>query len=998
MGRPLLTSAALPPKRPRFIRCASVDRESLESVFEKDLGWTFASVGHLPVSQDMAFELQRAGARRALPLGAIVDGIEFSLMRESEHEMPLDAFPSPPEPDDKISDIGVPYRKWLDSLMDWYRALNGSRLRLEIKIREDIDRSLRDDQNIAAELRNVLDSGGAIATAIRQLVELGLRPDHIRPQSAEGSLAKKLWVTVESNLTDARVLADYLFIEHGKFENQRDTTKVRANLEKLIRKGLGFEQDEPIRLAYHGLYFYTPLQWAIIDLLAKMGVEQVFIVHDDGVGAQFEVWRRFFFDCEQMQRLDSTVTTWQKVDPRASYFAASLRGVLDSTPEHLKLFGFPSVTDLARHVRHYDVIRDQEQQSQRLIFAAGTSDLNRKISRFGRLAGENDESKLLSLPVGRFLLGLQEAVRLSLDGGESGLDFSTMMHLVEGGFFNVDRSLGDRTVVEVLYACSVFFGGCRTMPNWRARLENLAFYYEPAQAGTGGILKRSKFPVRRLFDGELAVSDARFIADASKNHLRRAPWLDLTLSEWKSLKGSLAEILNEVDHLKQDEMVDVRKHIDELITLISNEKRGLHIFGERRWEAMRLAIERLPDAPSMSTRVTRIGEILPLMLGARLKGAENQFGESRVTEGLVNSLAAPLRSLESCGFVRKPSVHVTNLSDTVFPFRPNLFAWPFRRQDVDTRLSADDQGFAWRLRLIDELDRSGPLGDIYLLWLATNGSSGELKLTWLEESGVEKLNPSPILAMMLALPKNTRPVVRQFAGGIPPDDNDVRKGRRGDQHAVQPAIAENQLDEEQRVRTIQQMAPLGGPTGDRLDVSLREALASAKICGRRAALHWFSRRSVGYVTQWQLGILYGNLLGIKLDSPALEDSWKELLDRLFCWMTPAEKEKTSARSSIHKRSGTPTTAEEVWLLTLEGTKKDRDDRLSEAYKLAISDTKVPRAVAKILFAGKSTILPRPHIDNTGSMDSDDPQKLMSYLCSRCPASQRCVERIYPAEH
>ena len=697
-----------------------------------------------------------------------------------------------------------------------------------------------------------------------------------------------------------------------------------------------------------------------------------------------------------MQRLESTVTTWQEVDPRASYFAGTLRGVLKSAPEHLKLFGFPSVTDLARHVRTYDVIRNQQEQSQRLIFAAAASDINRKISRFSRLAGENDESKLLRLPVGRFLLGLQEAVRISLDGGESGLDFATMMHLVEGGFLNGERSLGDRTVVEILNACNVFFGGCRTLSEWRTRLKNLACYYEPDEAGTSQILKRSKFPRRELFAGERVVSDVRFIAAASKNHLRRAPWLDLTTSEWKSLKGSLAEILDEVDRLRQNEMVNVREHIDQLVTLITDYESGVGNFGEHRWAAMKSAIERLPAAPSMRTRVTRIGEILPMILGAQLDGAENEFGESRVAEGLVNSLAAPLRSLESCGFVRKPSVHVTNLSDTVFPFRPNLFVWPFRRQDVDARSSADDQNFAWRLRLIDELDRSGPLGDIYLLWLATNGSLGELKLTWLEKSGVEKLNPSPILAMMLEVSK-TRPVVRQFVGGIPYRVGQ-RETRTGDQLAVQPAVAAYQLDDEFRVITIKRMAGLGGPKADQPDIPFREALASAKICGRRAALHWFIRNSVGYVSQWQLGILYGNLLGIKLDSPALEASWKELLDRLFCWMTPAEKEKTSARSSIHKRSGSPGTAEEVWMLTLEGSREDGDDRLSEAYKLAISDRMVPDAVKKLLFADESSILPRPHIDNTGAMESEDPQKLMSYLCSRCPASQRCVERVYPTEH
>jgi hypothetical protein len=158
-----------------------------------DLGWTFTSVGHLPVSQDMTFELQRAGARRSIPLGAIVDGIEFSLMRDSEHEMPLDAFPSPPEPHDEISDVGVPYRDWLNSLMDWYRTLNGSRLRLDIKIREIIDEFLRCDPDLDEQLRKVLDSGGAIARAIRQLTELGLRPEHIHPQSAE--LLSLIWPT-----------------------------------------------------------------------------------------------------------------------------------------------------------------------------------------------------------------------------------------------------------------------------------------------------------------------------------------------------------------------------------------------------------------------------------------------------------------------------------------------------------------------------------------------------------------------------------------------------------------------------------------------------------------------------------------------------------------------------------------------------------------------------------------------------------------------------------
>ena len=65
----------------RFVTCDSVDHKTLLGVFSKDIGWDFESVAHFSVTQELTFELQTVGIRKALPLGAIIDALEFSLVR-----------------------------------------------------------------------------------------------------------------------------------------------------------------------------------------------------------------------------------------------------------------------------------------------------------------------------------------------------------------------------------------------------------------------------------------------------------------------------------------------------------------------------------------------------------------------------------------------------------------------------------------------------------------------------------------------------------------------------------------------------------------------------------------------------------------------------------------------------------------------------------------------------------------------------------------------------
>ena len=113
-------------------------------------------------------------------------------------------------------------------------------------------------------------------------------------------------------------------------------------------------------------------------------------------------------------------------------------------------------------------------------------------------------------------------------------------------------------------------------------------------------------------------------------------------------------------------------------------------------------------------------------------------------------------------------------------------------------------------------------------------------------------------------------------------------------------------------------------------------------------------------------------------------------------MTDAERERTSAGSSINRRPDDKT-ANPAWLLTLEGA-HDRQDRLSDAYRSAMKPAQVRAKVEKKLFGGQGFILPKPNLDGLEADDLfGDTKNQMWYLCDRCPVSDRCLERRYRPE-
>jgi Asp-tRNA(Asn)/Glu-tRNA(Gln) amidotransferase C subunit len=952
------------------------------NVFGKDLGWDFGSVAHVSVTQELTFELQIVGARRAIPLDAIIDAFEFSLMRNGG--LSPDTFPGPPE--GEMSEVAVPFPGWLDKLMAWYDEINRSELSLNIQIREAIEESLRRLPEVSPELHNVFDSGGAIAKAIREMIVIGLRPENLRPRSYEGEIAKKIWSEVAQRIPDIHVLLDYLFIDHNSPKCATDSQRAKNHLELILRKAFGFEPEEPIRIAYHGFYFYSPLQWSMFQLMSYMGVEQVFVVHDDKVGSQFEIWRRFFFEGPHMTQALTTTQTVGDVDPRAAFLSNVLAGERPNLPDNLTLRSFRSSTDLARHVRRLDTEKTSGVRVQRQVFAAAASDLNRKIARFERISGEKDDRKLLHLPIGRFLLGLQECIRVTADDIRSGLDFSVMSHLVEGGFLNAAESSNDRPLPEVLSLCEVYFSGCKTLDDWSTRMVNLEAYYEPQSHGFAQIIKRDYFPLRAI-SRPLSL----FLRDSVKNHLRRAPWLDLSMTEWQSLKGTIRTILQAIEQLTGVDQVGARQRIDELVNVVRSSVVAENLYGNDEWSNILGVLDRLPRSPNIHVHISRMSEILPIVLGKQIDYGRTEIWGSRVEAGLVYSLSAPLRGLEACGFVRKRKIHLANLSDAVFPRQPRLFSWPFHRDELE--IAAGDEALQWRIRIVDEIDRSGGLGDLYLLWLALNGSEGEVVLSWISEVAGEKLNPSPLLALLLAV--RARPEVRTFARGVIVSPSPAMP-RWGDAQTKTPvvrteapdSVALNGLFSEIRSREFDEV---------------KMALASAAICARRTAIHWLLAPFSSYRSRWQLGILYGNLLGLPhkeiwkgrpSNGPA---DWKRLLDSLWIWMTDAERERTSWRSSINQRNDEHGTAKPPWLLTLEGA-YDRKDRLSAAYLLAMKAERVRRNVGQRLLGETGNALPKPHFDDLEDDDLfGDTRNQMWYLCDRCPISDRCLERKFRPE-
>jgi len=988
-------------KRPvapmRFVRCPTVDYRALVDVLRKDVGWDFSEVGHLSVSRDYTMELQRKGVVRALPLGALVDAFEFSLMRSRELQLSIEEFPQPVVFSGKESDKereGL-IETWHKNLSKWSAKINSRRIQLLISIRESIYKQLSASGSANQGLEKVFDSGGAIAAAIRQMTEIGLRPQNFQFKSAEGVMAGNLWTVINQKLPDSRVLLDYLFIDHENPENDRDPERAIANLKVLISHAFSFGNGNQLRLVYHGMYFYTPLQWALFELVARAGVEQVFIVHDDQKGPQFEIWRRFFSEAQGFQEVENTATASTAYDPRAQFLSDALSGNVGSLPHKLKIASFASITELARHIRKYDKASEDKLARGR-VFAAGTGDFNRKVSRLSRVSGEHDDRMLFALPVGRFLLALQEAVRVKKNSGVSGIDFESLVHLVEGGYLNRAKETLDRSPADVLTQCKTYFGDCRTIEAWRDRLMSLEKYYEPTEHEFGdfGLVKRN---LKR----DNSATDKQNLLGAVKNHLRRAPWLDLSRGEWQALNESLQRIFGEVEKLARDDEVDVDDYIEKLIQVVVNSDNGVRLLGEARWSEVCKSLDSLPSVPDIRTEIIRIGEILPVMLGKSIV-----YGEQYVEDSPRNSLANALRGLEACGLVEREGLHITNLSDTAFPSKLQVFSWPFRRDEVVIAEGRVGDALRVRIRLVDELERSSGLGDIYLLWLALNGTKadGDVRLSWLAKSPTEDLNPSPLLTLMLEVPK-TRDSVREFAGGFEIKEDRYLQPESGEEPAL----------------SVVSPLPRGVLLGYLADIvpNVKEAkpalgaFGSVEICARRTALQWLTRSSSSYHKRWQLEILYGNLLGLPDEvivgrellntvAPAdMRSQWKSLLDALWAWMTPAEREKTAARSSIHQRAETDPakrSASPEWLLTLQGkshkeTNEQRVPRMSLAYRFAREPKR--DGVSERLLAKDGELLPKPHFDGLDDDGLDqEPEHQMWYLCERCPAADRCLERSY----
>jgi hypothetical protein len=988
-----------PPVAPiRFVRCPTVDYRALADVLRTDVGWDFSEVGHLSVSRDYTMELQRKGVVRALPLGALVDALEFSLMRLAELQLSVDKLPPPVFLSGEESDEEQEFliRKWHGKLSEWSAKINSKRIQLLISIREIIYKQLSACGSANQGLEEVFDSGGAIAAAIRQMTEVGLRPKNFQFKSAEGVMAGSLWTAINEILPDSRVLLDYLFTDHEDPENDRDSEKAIANLQGLISHAFGFGDGNQPRLVYHGMYFYTPLQWALFELLARAGVEQVFIVHDDKKGPQFEIWRRFFSEAQGFQEIENTTTASTAYDPRAQFLSDALSGHVGPLPKKLELTSFASITELARHIRQYDQA-SQDRLARGRVFAAGTGDFNRKISRLSRVSGEHDDRMLFALPVGRFLMALQEAVRVKKSSGVSGIDFESLVHLVEGGYLNRARETEDRSLADVLNQCKTYFGDCRTIEAWRDRLVSLEKYYEPTTYGIDdlGLVKRD---LKR----DNSATDKEYLYGAVKGHLRRAPWLDLSRGEWQALNESLQRIVGEVEKLARDDEVDVDDYIEKLIQVVVNSDNGVRLLGEARWREVCKSLESLPSVPDIRTEIIRIGEILPVMLGKSIV-----YGEQYVEDSPRNSLANALRGLEACGLVRREGLHITNLSDTAFPSKLQVFSWPFRRDEVVIAEGRVGGALRVRIQLVDELERSTGLGDIYLLWLALNGTKadGDVRLSWLSKSPTENLNPSPLLTLMLEVPK-TRESVREFAGGFEIKEDRYSQPESGEEPALSVV---SPLPRGVLLKYLEDIVPNVEEAKPALG-----AFGSVEICARRTALQWLTRTSSSYFKRWQLEILYGNLLGLpagtimglkhlpRSGEPSdLRGRWKELLDGLWVWMTPAEREKTAARSSIHQRAEVDPargSASPEWLLTLQGKSNKKEDgqrapRMSLAYRFAKNPKK--NGVSERLLAKGGELLPKPHFDGLDGDGLDrEPEHQMWYLCERCPAADRCLERSY----
>ena len=636
------------------------------------------------------------------------------------------------------------------------------------------------------------------------------------------------------------------------------------------------EHPRDITLAFHGFYYYTPRQWAFFRQALAAGFDCVFLVHDDGISPEFETWRTFFTGTITSHPVPAPLTR-----PAAALRAALCGKPLDLTGGDIVLREFRNAGEF---LRHPDVRgRLQRRRSTEAPAPDATTDEQEvplyaadigNTRRFFRLMNHADayaNADLGSLPAGRLLLKLHDAVHTDVDGQTSfRLTHDIVRDAFDSGYLTTDGLL------PIYLRVAGYFEGCVTMAQWLERADALIAFDAAARSHEGG----TPTAIARV-----------------TNPLRRFPWGDLQAGEATLVHDGLAQIRTQLEALFGDP--NDRSERDVTVQLARMRKileDGLSKVPPTEQQRVRDMLHEMydPSRPALELRAT-----LHALLDT-IRGFLSPKHDDDAEEDRKGDVASPLRSLDAYILApRNGPLHLVTMADLSFPTRVEPVKWPFRLDSIDGENASEDGKQA--KRLFEARRTSATQSDLYLLHVALQpGHSaprefGPITISWVAEWFGKTMGPSPFVNLLRKLDATV-------------DGVDIHRGF-----------------EEALTRDVPSPVPVRAPVPSAPVEIPRGAIASAHHCRRRFLLQWVAGRTVAFTAPHHHAILYGNVNRVLGGHEERGDTRANLATPFLV--------DGAKKSSLDNTRYPATLAGGAWLLTLNGS-QDRKDSLSKSYQFA----------------------------------------------------------------
>lgn len=907
----------------------SVRRVHLETAL-RDRGLSWESASHMTATTTLAAAI-RARGHVGLPLATLLDLVVLPSL-SGGMDLPIAGFPGP----DTLRDGGEKaYRK---ARVSWQGEASGRRLLTGIRFDDSLRGFVREEEPGRVG-RALLASRRTLATTVHTLVASGVSPGGLRPTDEVAAAAARAWDRAEQEiewLGDPRenLWLDLDDVEAGSTSEARDLVdRVRAALDTAFGPVPGRRT-----IVHHGFYFYSPAQWAMFQVLSRVpGVDQVFVVHDDGDNPAFATWRHYF-------RSDLGMPVPERVDvaddptPAASTFRSALQGLPILPPQGLKVVECRTPSDL---VRLWTDRSSTTQASEgtagedRTRYAASAEQVARYLQRLGRVGG-SAKPTLAQLPVGSFLLAVHRCI-VSRPGQAPAvqIDAGALLDVVASGYLDVADDLA--VTAPLVRRVLPYFADCSSGEEWVERAQLLATTVRDRVAPLGA---------RDLHDSDIAR-----ITAAAGNPTRLVPWADLSLDEAERVAVAVLRLVKLVEEVGSRERVRLGDHL----RLVRHRlQRALGALPEPERQELEARLRGFGVLPDEEIDVEGLVDVVAMLVG---RTADLDPGTHPDDDPAMTAVKQ-LRGLDALGLERVDhDLHLANLAEDVFPSSGRVVGWPFTVDDL--RAAGDEAAEPVTVDLLGTRAATASLSDLYLFWLALDGveAGREVTLSWVSETDGDHRRLSPIVGLLTRPDFWSAPVVA-LAGGV---EVTVAQGP-----ADLPATARWLAPTDREVDD--------DDTEDAIDSLDARATAAAYACPRRFAIQWGLGPSAAFGPDYLQGMLYGSVLNGLIRDSRIANGIEAFAVAGSLWpqMTSGQRASSLERTPV-KPSGR--SADPTWALTLGG-KRDGTGRLDKAYEAA--RTKVPPEGDVVAPAG-ATFLPL-------GIDQDDAD-----VCSRCPVQARCAQ-------